>query len=186
MSQIPRKPVAESRRNPVNGQESGQVEPRRSISLSRITNSDVGEASTESSWQGGPHEAVETHHTRQRFRANTVEDLSDDDDSTLRSSLEPPPAYDLQPSEVDVNQEGFHARATASCESEYSSNCDKPPENPLRTGQMMGVWISKSTPVLADFLESSLLLCKASRLLKRNPYLRLPLSLAMLAVSSLH
>lgn len=134
MSQIPRKPVAESRRDTVIELEADPVEPTRSTSLPKTTNSDVGEASTGSSWQGGPHEAVETHNTRQKYRTNTVEDFSDDDDSTLDSSLEPPPAYDLQPSGVDVNQEGFHARATASCESECSSDFDKSPENPLRTG----------------------------------------------------
>lgn len=48
----------------------------------------------------------------------TVEPISDDDSSTLNSSLEPPPAYGYHPQMVDINQEGFYANATTASELE--------------------------------------------------------------------
>jgi hypothetical protein len=62
-----------------------------------------------------PDELVGSPRTLHRGQTNTVELLSDDEDSAQESSLEPPPAYDLQPQEVDIDQDGFHASAIASC-----------------------------------------------------------------------
>lgn len=87
---------------------------------------------------------------RETGQIQAVERLSDDDDSTLQSSLEPPPAYDTQPQEIDIDQEGFQANARAACESARLSTPDKSIAEQLRPGQMMVEWISKSVSVLAD------------------------------------
>lgn len=42
-------------------------------------------------------------------------DLISDDESTTDPSLDLPPAYEHPPQEIDIDQDGFHARATAAC-----------------------------------------------------------------------
>lgn len=88
-------------------------------SHSRIINSDEGEASVQADELDGSGELTGSHHPTKPFGSNTIEDLSGDDDSTVDSSLEPPPAYQIQPSDIEISQDGFHARATAACEFIY-------------------------------------------------------------------
>lgn len=55
-------------------------------------------------------------YTSFREQTQAVELISDDDESTLGSTSEPPPAYEHLSQEVDINQDGFHASVTAACE----------------------------------------------------------------------
>lgn len=41
--------------------------------------------------------------------------ISSDEELTLTSLTEPPPAYELLPQTIDINREGFNASAVAAC-----------------------------------------------------------------------
>lgn len=107
MSRISRKPVPQSRQNSVI-QEPDQPQSSRVTSYFGAIGPEAAEVPTKT------HELTGSQHTKLPARTNTVEDFSDDDESLLDPGLGPPPVY--QPSEVDINQEGLHARATAACE----------------------------------------------------------------------
>ena len=124
MPAIPRKPVPESRHSSLITQESDQAQSGSLTSHPGVINLDVGEASAQLDGLRVAGEPVGVHATEQTSYTNTVDDLSEDDDSTLDSSVEPPPAYEIQPPDVDIDQDGFHAQATAACESAFSSMSD--------------------------------------------------------------
>ena len=124
MSKIPRKPIPKSRHNSVIEQEPDEAQSSKETGDFGATSSEVDEAPTKLSWQNRPHELPGSQDTKQSSRAYTVEDFIDDDESARDASLEPPPVY--QPSEIDINQEGLHARATAACESTHICTFDNP------------------------------------------------------------
>ena len=128
MSRIPRKPVPESQHHRVVAQEPDHAQlSEKKDGVGKIS-LEADEASTSLSWQHRPHELAGSQHTTQPSRPGAVEAFSDDDDESTRDpSLEPPPVY--QPSEVDINQEGLHARATAACESTHDITSDKSRKN---------------------------------------------------------
>lgn len=127
MSRIPRKPVPESRHNSVVAQEPDQARSSEKKDDFGEIGLEDDETSTNLSRQNRSHELAGSQDTSQPSRVNAAEDFSDDDESARDPSLEPPPAY--KPSEIDINQEGLHARATAACESTHDSTSDKPREN---------------------------------------------------------
>lgn len=52
-------------------------------------------------------------------QTQAVELLADDNESILSPLSEPLPAYEQPPQAIDINRDGFQARATAACESGF-------------------------------------------------------------------
>lgn len=127
MSPIRRKPVPEPQHNSIVEQEPDRAQSSEKKRDFGEISLEADETPTNLSWQDRPHELARSQDTKQASRANAIEDFSDDDESSRDPSLEPPPVY--QPSGIDINQEGLHARAIAACKSTHGSTSDKPREN---------------------------------------------------------
>lgn len=78
-------------------------------------NTNVDEALDASSSRIDVPELEGSPATQQLGQTQSCEHFSDEDDSTIGSAHEPPPAYEHAPQEIDINQEGFHASATTAC-----------------------------------------------------------------------